>query len=589
MTRRTFTSRAASVPALLSALGAETASAQAPASPYKLGPDSERQPNVPKGTVTKHSFAASKVFPGTERDYWIYVPSQYKPSQPACLMVFQDGQSYATEEGQIRLPVVFDNLIHKGEMPVTIALMISPGVMPAQTAEHQARYNRSYEYDSVSDRYARFVIDEMIPLVTKDYSISPNPDHRGICGQSSGGICALTAAFFRPDAFRRVISFIGSFTNLKGGHEWAVTLRKFEPRPLRVFLQDGSNDNNIYAGSWWIGNQDVDAALEHSGYEHTFITGTESHNMRHGGAVFPDALRWAWKDYPKPVSKGKGKGDRHFVSRIVDLDRDWEEVSAGHGFTEGPAVAPDGTVFFTDVRGSKIHKISPAGKSELWMDATGGANGMMFGADGRMYVAQNGKKRIVSFGMDKSETVLAENVTSNDLVVLPNGRVYFTDPPNKKVWLIDEKRNLKEAASGFEFPNGVVTSPDHSLLIVADMRTRYCWSYQIRPDGSLVNGQPFYRMEVFEDPRNPGGDGMTTDSEGYLYVATSIGLQVCDQPGRVVGVVSKPHAGTLSNTCFGGPELDWLYVTAGDRVFRRMAKRRGVWPWKPQMPPKPGL
>ncbi len=558
---------------------------------YKHGADSMRQSGVPQGEVTKFEYRAKEIFPGTVRDYWVYVPAQYKPDKAACVMVFQDGQGYIADDGNLRGPLVLDNLIHKGDMPPTIGIFVSPGVMPPLNPQQQTRYNRSYEYDNLGNQYGQFLLRELIPEVKKQWNLSGDPNDWALCGQSSGGICAFVTAWHYPEHFRRVVSFIGSYTNLRGGHNIASIVRKSEPKPLRVFLQDGSNDNNIYAGSWWIGNQDVHAALDFCGYDTKFVTGTESHNMKHGGPILPDAIRWVWRGYGQPIPKPTGKGDRFFVNQIVDIKSDWEEVSGNHKFTEGPAVAPDGNVFFTDVPGEKIWKIDHAtGKASLFRDNTGRANGLMFGADGRLYACQGGAKRIVSFGMDGSEKVLAENVTSNDLCLTAKGDVYFTDPPEKKVWHIDPQGNRKAVVTqGLEFPNGVVTSPDYGLLLVADMRNKWIWSYQIQADGSVANGEPFYRMEVWDENSQSGADGMTTDSEGYLYVASRLGLQVCDQPGRVVAVISKPHSGSLSNVVFGGPDLNTLYVTAGDRVFRRPAIRRGVWPWKPVMPPKPGL
>ncbi len=202
---------------------------------YALGPDSKRQPGVPEGKLIHHTWE-SKIFPGTERDYWIYVPAQYKPETPAALMVFQDGQGYiSTEERGWQTPIVLDNLIQKGDIPVMIGVFINPGVLPAQTEDQQARYNRSFEYDALGDRYVRFLLEEILPEVAKDYNISSDPSARGIAGASSGAICAFTAAWERPDAFRRVLSFIGTYVNIRGGQIYPTLIRKTEPKPLRVF------------------------------------------------------------------------------------------------------------------------------------------------------------------------------------------------------------------------------------------------------------------------------------------------------------------------------------------------------------------
>ena len=556
---------------------------------YPLGPDSQRKPGVPQGRLTRHSWT-SQIYPGTVRDYWIYVPAQYKPDKAASVMIFQDGGGMVAENSRWRAPIVLDNLIHKGQMPVTIGIFINPGVLPAQSPDHQARYNRSFEYDALGDRYARFLIEEILPEVAKQHNLSADPNDRGIAGSSSGAIAAFTAAWNRPDAFRRVLSFIGSYTNLRGGQSYASLIRKSEAKPLRVFLQDGKNDLNIYSGSWYIGNQDLASALEYAGYDSTFVVGTEAHNSTHGSAILPDALRWLWRDHPRPIAATTAAGgERRFVNMILDPAHDWEVVSTGHKFTEGPAVDKAGNVFFTDIPNNRIHRIGVDGKVSVFKEDTGGANGLMFGPDGRLYACQNGRKRLVAYAADGSEAVIADGVASNDLAISRAGAIWFTDPGNKRGWHIDAKGNRRVVHEGIGFPNGVVLSPDQSLLLVADYRGKWVWSFQVQPDGALAHGQPFYRLETGDESSDSGADGIKVDSEGHLYVATRVGLQICDQPGRVVAIVNKPQPGALSNVVFGGPDLQTLYVTAGDKVFRRQIRRKGVFPWEVMKPPVPRL
>jgi sugar lactone lactonase YvrE/enterochelin esterase-like enzyme len=565
------------------------ASLPAAAQEYTLGPDSKRQPGVPEGKLIQRTWK-SQIFPGTERDYWIYVPAQYKADTPAAVMVLQDGRGYiSTEERGWQTPIVLDNLIHKGEIPVMIGIFINPGVLPALSEEHQARYNRSFEYDALGDRYARFLLEEILPDVAKDYNLSDDPNARSIGGSSSGAICAFSAAWERPDAFRRVLSFIGTYVNIRGGQIYPTLIRKTEPKPLRIFLQDGEKDLNIYAGSWWVANQDMASALEYSGYEMLFVKGSEAHNNIHGRVVLPDALRWLWKDYPVPIAASRGGSPRHMVTELLDPDSDWEVVGEGYRFTEGPAIDPAGNVFFVDVRNNRIHKIDTAGQITVFKEDSGGASGLMFDAAGRLYAAQGGRKRIVVYNPDGSETVLAENVQSNDLAVSAKGHVYFTDPANKMVWRIDPQGNKSVAYEGIERPNGIILSPDQSLLMVADSWGKWVWSFQVLPDGSLANGLPFYRLETPDQSSRSSADGMTVDSQGFLYVTTAIGLQVCDQPGRVNAIIRKPQPGPLANVVFAGPDLQTLYVTAGDKVFRRKVRAKGVLPWQPVKPPRPGL
>jgi enterochelin esterase-like enzyme len=269
---------------------------------YQLGPDSMVQEGVPQGTVTKLQWKSEKVHPGTERDYWIYVPKQYDGSQPACVMVFQDGGSYVDPQKQFRATVVFDNLIHKKEMPVTIGIFLNPGVIPAAAADQTPRNNRSFEYDSLGDQYARFLLDEILPAVGKQYKLTDDPEGRAICGISSGGICAWTVAWERPDAFRKVLSHVGSFTNIRGGHVYPALIRKTEQKPIRVFLQDGANDLDNVHGSWPLANQEMAASLKFAKYDYRFEYGDGGHNGKHGGAILPESLRWLWRDY-KPAGR----------------------------------------------------------------------------------------------------------------------------------------------------------------------------------------------------------------------------------------------------------------------------------------------
>ena len=263
---------------------------------YKLGPDSQRQEGVPKGTVTQSKWKSEKTYPGTERDVWVYVPAQYKKEQPACLMVFQDGGSYVSETGQFRAPVVFDNLIHKKEMPVTIGVFISPGTIPSAVAGGKPRSNRSFEYDSLGDEYSKLLLEEILPTVEAEYSISKVPEHRATCGISSGAICAWTVAWERPDQFRKVLSHIGSFTNIRGGHDCHALIRKTEKKPIKIFLQEGSNDLDNLHGNWPLANQQMVSSLKFKGYEHKFEMGDGGHSGKHGGAILPDSLRWLWSD-----------------------------------------------------------------------------------------------------------------------------------------------------------------------------------------------------------------------------------------------------------------------------------------------------
>ena len=554
---------------------------------YPYGPDSERQVGVPVGAISHHTWT-SKLFPGTTRDYWIYVPSQYDRSKPACLMVFQDGGGYVTTNGQWRVPVVFDNLIHKKEMPVTVGLFINPGVLPARGTNALPRFNRSYEYDALGDLYARFLIEEMIPELGKSYNLSADPNDRGLCGASSGAICSWTAAWERPDAFRRVYSTIGTYVGLRGGNEYPVLIRKTEPKPIRIFLQDGSNDQNIYGGNWWVANQDMLSALEFAGYDVKHEWGDGGHSGKHGGPILPEVLRWLWRDYPTPIAKPVNK--RQPVMEVLIPGEEWQLVGSGYKFTEGPAANSRGELFFTDISNSKIHKIGLEGTISVFVDNSQRCAGLMFGPDGRLYGTQTGTKRIVAYDEAGKESVVAEGIDGNDLAVSHTGYVYATEVAGKKVWLVRPSGEKQVVDTGIANPNGVRLSPDQSQLLVSDTAGPFVYSFQIQEDGSLAFRQPYHRLHLVDGRSGSGADGMTVDTQGRLYVTTHAGVQICDQAGRVIGIIPKPQNAWLANVGFAGAGLDVLYVTTADKVFKRKTKAKGVLTFLPPVkPPAPRL
>lgn len=263
---------------------------------YTHGPDSQEQDGVPRGKVVSMGTWKSKVFDGTERPWWVYVPAQYDKEKPACLTVFQDGQGYMNPKGDFRVPVVFDNLIHKKEMPVTLAIFLPPGVVPpAKPGSNEARRQRSFEYDTLSDQYATFLEKEILPEVAKKWNFRKDAAGRAIGGISSGGICAFTVAWQRPDLFSKVLSHVGSFTNIRGGDAYPGIIRKTEKKPIRVFLQDGKNDLDNLHGHWPLANLQMEAALRYMKYEHKLVMGEGGHDGKHGGAIMPESLRWLWE------------------------------------------------------------------------------------------------------------------------------------------------------------------------------------------------------------------------------------------------------------------------------------------------------
>jgi hypothetical protein len=303
----------------------ESAPLQRKPGEYHLGADSLPQAGVPRGKLEGPFLFKSGIFTNTVRKYWIFVPAQYTPDKPACVLVFQDGQRAVNTNGALRVPQVMENLIAKKEMPVTIGIFITPGARGDEYKEVRGGNpdNRAVEYDSLNDNYARFLVEEMLPEVGKKYNLTQDPEGRAIGGTSSGAICAFTVAWQRPDAFRKVISCIGSYTSIAyrpatngqpmipGGDLYPTLIRKNPIRPLRIFLQDGSNDLSNEHGNWFLANQQMLSALEYANanadkqkisgarYQINHEWGDGGHSDAHGGAILPDILRWLWQDYPK--------------------------------------------------------------------------------------------------------------------------------------------------------------------------------------------------------------------------------------------------------------------------------------------------
>jgi sugar lactone lactonase YvrE len=454
-------------------------------------------------------------------------------------------------------------------------------VVKATSPEALDRFNRSYEYDGLGDNYARFLLDELLPEVEKKTTADGRPirlshdgNDRAIGGSSSGAVCAFTAAWERPDAFRRVFSAIGTYVGLRGGNVYPTLIRKYEPKPLRVFLQDGSRDLNIYGGDWWMANQEMERALTFAGYEVQHAWGEGGHDGKHATRVFPEAMRWLWKDWPAPVKAGSGSVP---LREILLPGEGWQLVADGYRFTEGPAANAQGEVFFNDIPNSKTYKIDRDGKVSLFVGDSKRANGQAFGPDGRLYAVT--PDQVVAYDAAGKAEVVAQGIAGNDLVVRHDGGVYVTHPGGGRnpslVWYVPPKGEKRVVDKGLKFANGVTLSPDQSLLYVADYASRWVYSYQVQPDGSLAHKQKYYHLHVPDTADDSGADGIRVDRDGRLYVATRMGIQVCDQAGRVNCVIPTPN-GRIANLCFGGPDFDTLFATCGDRVFKRKVKVKGA-------------
>ncbi len=431
------------------------------------------------GETINFTMENSKIYAGTSREITVYVPKEYTGKEPACLLVCLDGVLF-------NAITAMQNLISSGEMPVTIGLFVQPGVIYARSGAQQRvqRYNRSNEFDRVDGTFARFLEEEVLPLVAtlkcsggQPILISSNPNNRAITGASSGAICAFSAAWFRPDLFRRVYSSVGTFVAMRGGNQYPWIIRKTEPKPLRVYLQDGVNDAwNPLFGEWWEANQLMESALDFAGYELFFKWDRGGHSIKHGTALFPDAMRWLWRGWPAVVECGSSRNDMLQAllpeQQAAQRSQPWQRYS----------LTAEERALFEEACKSPMEAISPGG----WSKA----------------VAQKGSMWIYSY-------------TANN-------------------------------------PGS--------------------------PDTEWENGLEFYYL-------HSAPNQIAFDTEGNLYVASEIGIQVCDHNGRVRAILNGPK-GSVERMLFIGNRL---IVESGGELFCRVLRAKGSRnPFEEQLPKSQG-
>ncbi len=523
----------------------------------------------------------SRIYPETERKYWVYVPRQYDAAKPACLMVVQDGLSRAKGWN---LPETLDTLIAAKKVPPLIGVFVDHGIVPAADSKNIPRYNRSLEYDALGDRYARFLLEELLPEVERTYNISKDPNDRSIAGASSGAICAFNAAWERPDQFRRVLSTIGTYVGLRGGDEYATLIRKTEAKPIRVFLQDGTKDLNIYAGDWYMANQNMLSALEYAGYEVNHQWGEGGgHDSKHTITILADALTWLWSEYPKPVTTHQGMKAR--INLLLDGES-WNEVVLGDKTADKLAVNQAGELVFTS--GRSIYKIDNNGKVTLLSTLKGRASGISFHSDGKLYVADVTEGKIVALGEDGAARDVVKNAGAGFLTVSDKG-IYFAETAKSRIGLFSFSTKKVSYTDVPFHPTGIAISSEQTFLNVGTGDGVLGYSFKIDGDGTLYAGQEYIHYHIPYGNATANAGGMTVDSENLLYTATGLGIQVSDQLGRVNFIFSNPAMG-VSEVKLGEKDFNVLYSVCRGRLFKRKIQSKGVLSCLPPVkPPQPGL
>ena len=271
------------------------------------------------------------------------------------------------------------------------------------------------------------------------------------------------------------------------------------------------------------------------------------------------------------------------IETILEAAKDWELLGEGFQLTADSTVDKNGDIYFTDARRNRIYRIDLDGRIAIWKEDSGGAHGVAFGPDDRLYVCQHDRKRIIAYAPDGKESIVVEGPQTHHLTVTRGNGIYFTEPPKHRIWFVDVKGRKRVVASALEWPRSVRVSPDQSLLVVNDPPREWVWAFTIQPGGSLANRKPFCRLRRAGHSPEVDAGGVAFDADGFLYVATPIGVQVCDRTNGVVAVIDRPSGAEsgLANVMFGGRDMRWLYVTDGDRMYRRPVKRQGAVPWIP--------
>jgi len=537
---------------ILKPLAGATVSAEFAAAPHL-------DPLAPKGAIKEFAFDQSRIFPGTKRKGAVFIPAQYDPAKPACVYVRQDGYNPA-EKGFL------ESLIATGDMPVTVGVFVSPGELPAPDPKAMVRRNRCHEYDAVNDDYARFLVEELLPYVAKTFSLnlSTNGNDRCIAGGSSGGISAFNAAWQRPDAFTRVYANSGSFVAFRGGHEFPTLVRKTEPKPIRAYLTTGTHDMENCAGDWYLIDLEMDKALKFSGYDYVFRA-LEGPHVVGWNECFPEAMRFIWKGWPAPVKVGEG------APRLRDVllpGEGWSLAAEGFADARGPACNEKGEVLFADPAADKVYRLGADGKVSTLLEKSGGACAVAVGPKGEVFSVSEAAGKIECIDAGGTRRTVAEGVPGRALLARPDGSLYAA---GAKLWLVrDGKATV--VGDGPKRATGLACRPDQWLLAVADGASKWAYSYQINPDGTLANQERFFWLHVQDWDDDAGAESACYAQEGQLLIATRAGIQICADDGPTQVVLPMPDRSRVLGVCLGGANRDTLFALCGSRIWKRTVK-----------------
>jgi enterochelin esterase-like enzyme/sugar lactone lactonase YvrE len=549
---------------------------KAAAATTAAGPKDQKPP---QGTIKPFSFSQSRIYPGTRRSGVVFIPAQYDAAKPACVYVRQDGYNPA-EKGML------ESLIAAGDVPPLVGVFVTSGNLPPTVPGTMGRRNRCYEYDAVNDDYVRFLVEELLPFVAKEFDLklSSSGNDRCIAGGSSGGISAFNAAWQRPDVFSRVYANSGSFVAFRGGHEFPTLVRKVEPKPIRAYLTTGTHDMVNCAGDWYLLDQEMDQALKFSGYDY-FFRAIDGPHVAGWNEFFPEAMRFIWKGWPEPVKAGPGAPR---VRDVILPGEGWTLTAEGFTQARGPACNAKGEVYFADPAADKLYRIGLDGKAREFAAGTGRAAAVSVGPKGEIYAVSETTGQIVRYEEGGSHRVVATDIPGRYVLARPDGSLYVTGPKTaagggSRLWRVSEGRGTV-LDTGLKRATGLAYRPDQWLLSVADGDSKWVYSFQINDDGTLANKERYFWLHVQDWDDDAGTESAYYAREGQMLIATRCGVQICADDGPTQVILPSPDRSRVLGVCLGGPDQNALFVFCGNKIWKRTVKIHAMGAFSPRTP-----
>jgi len=558
--------------------GTGVAAATAADETKKYEPPAIKPNGILPGAIKQFQFTQSKIFPGTVRDVTVFIPAQYDCKKPACVYVKTDGFNP-------REKTLLETMIATKEMPVTVGVFVRPGELPAPMKGTLGRRNRCFEYDGVSDNNVRFLTEELLPFVAKEFSLNLSTDGNDRCmsGGSSGGIAAFTAAWNRPDAFSRVYAASGSWVAFRGGHEFPTMVRKFEAKPIRAFLTTATRDMENAAGDWFLLDQEMDKALKFSGYDYQFRI-IDGRHVQGYAEHWQEAMAYLWRGWPDRVKAGPSAPR---AQEIIIPGEGWQLVAEGFKSTRGPVCNASGEVFFADTSNNKIHRIDLDGKVSEFVADAAQAHCVTIGADGTLFTISEKSGKLMRYDAAGKGSVVMDGILGHSILARPDGSLYVTTNDDKKpnnggsVWLIKDGKK-RPVDSGIKFATGMAYRPDQWLLSVAEGHSKWVYSYQINADGTLTNKERFFHLYVADWDDDAGAECVCYSLEGRQFIATRSGVQISADDGPTQVILPVPDRSRVTGVCLGGKDKDTLFAFCGNKIWKRKGQHHamGVFtPW----------